>query len=146
MSDLTESLVAYMLGRSALQTLLGSDPMRLSPDALPMDEPLPAVQFFEIDDVSEESLNGAAGAAARRYQFDCFASTRLAANEVREALRMELQGYKGGMDAHNINAIQVAGRSSEYERPTDGSDRGRYLARIDFLVSYTEPAGLQSGV
>lgn len=121
---------------------------KVRPNALSQfDKPaLPGIVVYEIDSPSEEHLGGGAGLAHSRLQFDCIAETEADARQLRELVRLKLQGFRGVVRLKDvtveITGTTVAGRRIEYDAPTDGTDRGSHLAGIDVIFSHREPVGI----
>ena len=107
---------------------------------------LPGIVIYEIDSPSDEHLGGGAGLAHSRLQFDCIAETESEARRLRELVRLKLQGFRGPVVLKDVSVevtgTTIAGRRSEFDAPSDGSDVGAHLASIDVIFSHREPVGI----
>lgn len=139
MSDVGKGIVTLLQTRPAVRDLVAE---RIYPTWLPKGAARPNVVYHEIDGVSEEHLKGAGGVRHTRLQYDVLADTAIEANQVREQLRLALQGYRGAAGDEDVLGVSVADLRSSFEPPIDGSDRGRYVRSIDFLISHTEAIGI----
>lgn len=137
MADVAESLVQYLRTKSAITDLVSD---RISPDSLPQGSSLPAIVYYEIDNVSAEHLGGIAGVAHARFQIDCYATTRKQAKELQEKVRLApLQGFRGTMHNTFVQGVSRAGSfRTDADEPKDGSDQWRYIVSADYIISHDE--------
>lgn len=137
MADLAVGVRSFLLSKTAITALVGQ---RIYTDLLPQDSILPAVSFSKLSTRHEHTLSGFAGIAHCRLQFDCFASTRVAANEIAEAIRASgIVGTKGVTYGVNIRGARVEeGQRNEIEYAKDDSDDHRYVTSLDLEVDYSE--------
>lgn len=68
---------------------------RVYPQVLPQSPTLPAVVYNVLSDTPSDDISGNAGLFKAEIQFDCFATTQLAAEALDEKIRLSLQGYRG---------------------------------------------------
>lgn len=139
-----EALLQLFLATPEVTALVGD---RIYPGQIPAEaerpNPLyPCVVYHEIDGTSDKHLRGVTGYAESRVQFDCHALTSHEAREVRQVLRLKLQPHRGAAGSLFISNADVDSKRDEYVPPADGSDQGRYIKQIDFLIQHSEPAAL----
>lgn len=141
-----EALLQLLLGTPELTALVGD---RIYPGEIPQKAPLPnpmypCIVYHEITGDSLKHLSGITGFAESRLQFDCHGLRSHEAREVRQVLRLKLQAFRGMAGPLFIANVEVdtGGRRDEYVPPIDGTDQGRYIKQIDFMVSHSEPAVL----
>lgn len=135
MADIGRGIRTYLAAQTPVSDLVGT---RIYPDALPQDAILPAIVYTVIGDTSEHHLTAAAGLGFALVQIDCFASTRLSATAVSEAVRGEMDGYRGAMGSETVGCCHLTNRFYEYGPPEHGNDVGLYRAMIEFRVGHTE--------
>ena len=137
MADIGTALTTYLLSKAAIKAIVVD---RISPDPIDQKTKLPAISYFVIDSVSNEDLDGAVGVAHTRIQIDCYAETRIAANALAEAVKTApLQGYRGLMGSVFVNGVSAgSGARDEHDKPTDGSNRHRYMRSRDYIISHEE--------
>ena len=135
MSDIGAGINQKLLATAGVAAICGT---RGYPDALPINETLPAYTYAIVSDNSEHHMGGFAALAQARIQFDCFALTRKAANELGTAIRKAIQGERGTWGGEHVRTCHKENEFTRYEPPLDGSDAGRYVKTIDFLVNYKE--------
>jgi hypothetical protein len=141
-----EALLQLLLATPELTALVGD---RIYPGEVPQKperpNPLyPCIVYHEISGDSLKHLSGVTGFADSRLQFDCHGLRSHEASQVRQVLRLKLQPYRGMAGPLFISNVEVdtGGRRDEYVPPIDGSDDGRYIKQIDFMVQHSEPAVL----
>lgn len=94
----------------------------------------PAINFFRVSAGSVQSMSGASGLGSGRFQFNCWSPSFAQAADLREAVRLAIQGKRNlddGGRLHNgvfENAMDVD--------PAEGSQN--YNCLIDFTIWYTE--------
>lgn len=135
MADIGRGVRTYLAAQAAVSSLVGT---RIYPDALPQDATRPALVFTVISSVGEHHLTAAAGIARAIVQIDCYADTRLAANALSEAVRGEMQGYRGAMGSEYVQCCHLQNRIYDYDTPEHGSDQGLYRVIMEWLIWHTE--------
>lgn len=136
MADIGSSLRTYLLTKATIETLVGQ---RIIPDPIDQGVPLPAICYFTIDSISAEDLSNAVGLGQTRVQIDCYAAKRAQANQLQEAVRTAIQGYRGKMGLQYVHGVTAGSTArDQHDAPTDGSDRHRYLRSRDYLISHEE--------
>lgn len=139
--DIAELLAARVRSDARISTLVSD---RISPDVLPQGESLPAVRYATIFSDPWLVLSGANSAAQTRVQFDAYADTRREANHIAHLIRDVLHGFGGVAlgddDQVFVSDCAIDNRWDQTDQPAAGSDSWRYIRKIDFLVSHSEPA------
>ena len=144
MASMEQALCAYLMGKSAVTTLIGSgDSGRLYPNVLPQDYSVtqgPGVTY-EIVSSNEEMLLAPdrSGYVQSRVQISCFANKHADAMSTARAIKNSgiatLKGVSGGVD---FRGVLTDGIRCYSETPTDGSSEWRYIAEFDLIISYHE--------
>lgn len=119
-------------------TISGKAGSRVSADALPQSQALPAITYRVIDTVAGEILAPGINDVSRaRLQVECYASTRGEATELADDVRLSLQSFKGLIGTQQINGITMATGEQYFDDPVEaGSDSRRYITTQDFFVHY----------
>ena len=136
MSDITTSIRKYLTGRTAVTDLVPAD--RIRPDVLKQNETMPAITVRQFDSSHEHGLAGAAGLYESRVRVECYADTRLESNAIAEAVRNQLQGFTGTMEADYVNDCLLDATASDVDTPRDGSDRWRFRTRLTWRLFVQE--------
>ena len=141
MAAVEEALLAYLLGQSAVASLVGS---RVYPEALDQDwktEDGTAVVYSQVSTDEEHTISNRSGLCMTRFTFTAYAATRKAANAAARAIKnsgvVAFKGTTGGVD---IRGVQVESGliTDRLEKPNDGKASYIYLAEFDLKVSYLE--------
>lgn len=135
MADIGRGVRTYLAAQTPVSDLVST---RIYPDALPQDATLPCIVYTVISDTSEHHLTAAAGIGFALVQVDCFAATRLSATAVSEAVRGEMDGYRGAMGSETVRVCHLTNRFFEYGVPEAGDDVGLYRSMLEFRIGHTE--------
>jgi hypothetical protein len=139
-ADLGSAVRGFLAANAGVSALVGS---RIKPDVMQQKWDVkngPVLTYAIVSTTHDHPLNGLAGIARSRIEFTSFASSRLMANAVAEAVRQSgLPGYTGTMGGIEIESVMLeSGSQSLDEGPTDGSQEHRYLTVFDYLIAYQE--------
>lgn len=137
MAEILKAVRSRMLGATSVSDLVST---RVYWQHLPQDATLPAVVLKEISNEAVEHLKGTSGVSTTRVQIDCYATSYPAAFALREAIRQRLHAWRGTSQSVNVLSSLQGSRFSIYLEPRDGSDVGRHVAIIDFLMTHSETA------
>lgn len=136
MSDIGKGLYQYLMSKSTVTSLCGT---RGYPEVLPQGATLPAFTYSEVDANSFDNIDGeSTGLRQTRLQVNCFSEKHSEAQELRERIRLVLQGYRGVAGLEHIRGCSIGGYYGRYEPPINGKGSGRHLRSIDFIISHTE--------
>lgn len=114
-------------------TLAASLGNRLYPELLPEDATLPAGIINFVDGGGQLAHSGADGILWARLQVDFYATTSLEVQQLRDAARRWLNGYRGFMGSTRFEMVQLQLALGQYEPAT-----GRYRRITDWMVRYKE--------
>lgn len=95
-----------------------------------------------ISDDPESHMTGAAGFTTERVQFDCWAKTPGAADEIADLVREAFDGFSGTMGAGDYtetvsNCYRVGG-SDDYEASEHAKEYGMFCRKVDYMITHTE--------
>lgn len=140
--SIATDLRSFLLADGTIAGLIGT---RLYPNLLPQSPTFPAMTFGWVSGNRFHHLDGAAGIAGPRVQFDCWALTYLEAEALFEALRLALDGFRGDIGGspptRRIQGIFSEGERDLYEDGAaigSGSGAGLYRRSADFTIVYEE--------
>jgi hypothetical protein len=124
MSEFVEDLFTFLATAS---TDAGT---RFYPRQLPQGVTLPACAYFKVSDPKDHTHSGPSSLKQPRYQIDCFSMSYLDAVKLASQLEAALDGYKGTMGDHTVQAsfIDDAGKD-DHDPETD-----RHKVSIDVLI------------
>jgi len=125
-----QGLVTFLLADAGLAALIAD---RLHDDVLPQKPTVPALVWQRISTPREHSHSGSSHYATPRFQFSCWAKTRLGAIQLANTLRSALDAYQGTMGSE-----LVYGSFSENELSGFDAETGLRRQIIDFRIDHKE--------
>ena len=112
------------------------------PGTFPNSPPAKYIVIHQISKVSERHLLGGSGMATVRIQFDCWTDTPEASDLIVEALRVELDNFRGllgtGPSEVFANQIQLDDDNDREAVPINASQQGKVGRSVDFLIVHKE--------
>lgn len=131
-----EALTAYLLGATALTTLIGP---RLTWGVRQQGAALPALVLNKIDALPDYQMQGPSGLVSARVQADCWASTYAAARGTARAVVGRLSGLSQSIsDGNSPETVTVlrggflVGDRDGYE--TEAGGASLYRVSLDFII------------
>jgi len=109
---------------------------RIFTDQMPQTADAPAVAFFVVAELANDTLGGPLGFDSASMQVESIGRTRIEAEQVWQVVRKQLAGYRGVVDGVKMVISQGSGRYFLTDRPETGSDIWRYKSVQDFSVYY----------
>ena len=135
--QLEQGLITYLKTDSSLMALVGNgdSPVtaRIYPLLMPQNYTTPAMTYQRISGPRLQHLDGPAGRAMPRIQFDIYADSYSGAKAIGDALRSALDGYTGLMDTVIVDKCTL---ETEFDGYTD--DTETYRISMDFKFSHVE--------
>ena len=113
---------------------------RAFPDTIPQGEGLPAIRYEVLSDRRDNDLSGLSGGRRARIQYDCYAKTRIEADELATAIETLLGNQHGNVHGVWIYELLPDNKYNRLDPPAEGSDEDRYRAVVDFTVHYQHEA------
>lgn len=139
MADIASSLVYYLLNNAPIAAVIGG---RIESDSLTQGVPVPAIVYRCISTLYASDIDGSVlGMAKARYEIDCMADTREAADSLAKLVRnCGLLGLKRStVQGVLIQGVLIdSGVRYFADQPDPGDHRKRYVASMDFQISYSE--------
>lgn len=135
MSDIGSGIRTLLVAQPSITALISD---RVWPDVLPQDAVFPAATYQIIAIEHLGKLTGPTGLVTTTLQIDAWAKTRLAANEVANEIRSELNRFRGIAGAETVRDIFADTGRTDYEPPEDGSDNGLYRLSRDYRIWHCE--------
>ena len=139
MADPTQSLVSFLLSKSAVTDIIGD---RIESDDLTQGVAVPAVTYRRISTSHANNIMGTkAGIARSRVEINCLAGTRLAADALAETIRKSglLDIRREEIAGTTIQSVLIdAGVRHYTEGPETGDHEFRYVATFDLQIAFNE--------
>ncbi len=131
--DEANTAIVYLLANDATVSALVGD--RISPWVQLQSQDLPAITYHQVSSDRVSSMDGSSGLAALRFQIDCWASTYAGVKALAEAVRLELEGYKGSPVSAVIHAVFLENDSDVAVSVEPGrQEPAIYRVSMDFVV------------
>jgi hypothetical protein len=112
---------------------------RISLDIRPQDSDEPAIVVSRVSGGHEHDLYGSVGFARPVMHVMCFASRAILANQLRDKVRMALQGFSGVVGKTNFGAVILDEEDHDYQPPIDANDlTGTFARLLVFTVLHGE--------
>lgn len=124
--NIETAICSHLISRPSVSGKISS---RMYPLKLPQNPTYPAVVYRKISGSRHHDID----IAMPRIQYSCFASKYLDAKDLADAIRKELQRYKGYLSGIPIKQIVFEGEQDFYEQDTKV-----YHVAIDFKILYEE--------
>lgn len=139
---LEDDIRTYLLTQLPITTLVGTDstgsPARIWPQDRRQSITASAIVYTRLNTDHLHTLTAAAGYATAFVEFECFGATYAAAKALGEALRGELQGYRGAMGSTTIRGVLLEDESDVFYEPEDGSAKGSYSMVAQYSFQFVE--------
>lgn len=131
--SLRDDIRTYLLTQTPITNLVGQ---RVFSSNIPQREDYPAISIVRITGGHAHMLSGGAGFAEPTVQVDAWADTSTVCESIAEALRGELQGFRGTMGSTTVRAVVLQNEIDLSEEPSDGSDAWVYRITQDYYINY----------
>lgn len=110
---------------------------QIFPIRLPQKPTYPAITYQLVAGNRDHTQDGGSGLVEARYQFNCYAATYAAAKELGEALRKDLDGFKGNVGS-GANVATIDGMFLELIQDGYDDELDVFWVTVDFTVMHTE--------
>lgn len=133
-TNLKPAIYSHLSGKASITALVST---RIYPQQAPQGAALPYIVYNVIGGEQPQHMESAVGRAMALVQFDCWADTPLAAENVKEALRMVLDGMVAGtMGTVNVRSVMRDPGPDQAIPPSDGKSRGKARATDQYRIWY----------
>jgi len=112
MKDIRPALRGYLLDDPTLVSLVGD---RIHHIRLPQGQVEPSVVYHKITEIGDYSMQGDTGLSHMRIQFDSWAQTADAANQLSNAVHTRLSGVTALMDDVEIQGVFLDNGRDDYD-------------------------------
>lgn len=131
--------LAAQAGVTALLTHHGKTHIYLSriPQSNPPADSFPAVLYRRAGG-HDHDLDGGSGLSTASFEFHVADPEPTMVESVCEALRQELQGYRGTMGSSTVQRCTLDDEQDEYVESAIGDDKGFHVTVLTYTITYTE--------
>jgi len=127
-------LVSLLTGEATISAMVGS---RVYITKAPQKAALPHIVITQMGSDELPALDATPGLRFVDFDIDCRADRSVEAETLGNAVRVFLDDYTGTAGSQTIGAVIMNDESTDYEPPTDGSDRGVHITLLDITVQYS---------
>jgi len=131
---LIEGLPALLRATTAVSDLVGT---RVYPYHAPQGAVLPYIVIEQMGSVENVALDGTGSLRFVDFDIDCKADRATESRALGKVVRELLDDYTGAAGTETIGAVIMNNESTQYEPPSDASDRGIYTTLLDLTIQYT---------
>jgi len=132
----------YLLTQSPITSIVGSDatgsPARISPSDRREGITADSIVYERVATDHEHNLTAAQGYSTAIFEFDCISTSKAGAKALGEALRGEMDGFRGTMGSTTVTGVLMEDEHDDFDPPADGSAKGIYHVVQTYSVSYFE--------
>lgn len=135
--SIESGIYSFLTGSAAIAVIVGD---RVYPMLIEQGVDYPAITYQEISNSPEHSQDGYSGITYTRVQINCWSITAIGARNLREVVRMRMDGYAGAMGTIVVQSCFWVGGHDIYE-PQPGMEQDRRFGKsMDFMVCHVEVA------
>lgn len=135
MSIESELFTFFTVTTGSISALIGT---AYYPGVIGQEADLPAVVFNRITTDRVQSLSGSSDLPMARVQFNCYASTFLAAIALTDAVRSALNDFTGAMGAVTVQHATLIDESDLPAFNIQDSKRRTFGRQLEFIINYNE--------
>lgn len=128
-----EGLVAHLTATAAVTAFVGTAPARIHPNRLPQNIGYPAISYQKITRTHLQTHDGLSGLARPRIQINCWAEGNTQAQNLADAVRYALEGFRG-----NMGTVSVMGGFAENATDRYDDEAEKHGVSMDFFFFYQE--------
>lgn len=103
---------------------------------------LPSIVYSRISSDHQHHMTAASGLVEVRIQLDIVSKSYTTVKGLADQVREALDGFSGavivGGETIDISSLRLDAHRDDFDRPTDGSDKGYHRVIQDYLVWYAE--------
>lgn len=128
------ALAEYLLAQADVTALVGR---RIDPVGDQQSSGYPRITYTVVDDVPVNSMQGCSGLDFSRVQINCYATTFKQAIDVKEAVRLALDGYRGNLTEDVYAQAILRDTEGDLFAPVaDAKQQQAFGKRIDFIIHH----------
>lgn len=135
-------LRTYLLAQSSITDLivqrlsLSRRPINLDGTAGEFGGPYPCVTYSRVTGGHHQNLDGSSGYAEADFEFDYWGTSPVSVENVSEAFRLKLQGYRGAMGDSTISKVTLQDETDFFHPPQVGDDGGIYRITQRYNIGF----------
>ena len=127
-------IVSLLANESTISAIVGS---RIYISKAPQKAALPHIVITQMQSDEMGALDDTPGLRSLDFDIDCKDDRSVGAYDLGNAVRIFLDDFTGTAGSQTIKAVYLNDESTDYEAPTDGSDKGVHVTLIDVTIQYS---------
>lgn len=133
--SIEEGLITKLLDNAPVRSLVSS---RIYAQLIDERATFPAIGIELEDDEPEMAMAGASGLTKALLTINCWASTPAAAKNLREKVRLALNGYRGRMGSNYCRACFLQDGGDVTYQAAGNNEQRKYGVQLEATLWYTE--------
>lgn len=142
MASVTQSLVSFLLGKSAITSIVSD---RIKPDKIDQNMARPAICFWTYGTDDVQTVAGRVGSAKTQVTVECWAETRTSCQELAKTVKETLmptdesfpiRGDLSGVTFYDVSV--VSGARDYFVSLGDGTEESIYISSQDFSFTHAD--------
>lgn len=129
------ALVTKLEAAASVIALVGD---RIFPNRIPQGVGMPAIAYEQLSGPRDHVMDGNTGLANTNYIFKCSCAIYAQAKAVSEAVRIELDGFRGTVGGIAISCIMLEDEKDEPETRPGTDELMRFVKVLNFKVAFQE--------
>lgn len=134
MSHMPEDLRTFIIGTTSVTSLIAT---RCHYNHLPESSLSPHVWFRVASDSEERTMDGVGGLHEATCDIECVGTTESSAQNVGDAIKSRLDGYKGAMGNCTCQGAFLRDKDDDYMPYSNQSDEGAHVVAFTLNCWYT---------
>lgn len=134
MSRIPEDLRTFILGSTSVTSLIST---RCHYNLIPQISARPNVWLRVASDTEERTLDGVGGLHDATVDVECVGLTESSVQDVADAIKDRLDGYKGAMGNATCQAAFLRDKDDDYIPFSNQSDEGAHVISFTLNLWYT---------
>lgn len=133
--SIRQAFQTYLNAAGMITALVGSN---IYQGFAPSSTGVPYLVWTVIDSIPIHHQGGSSGTTQTRIQVDCYDVSGAQLDYLAQAVRMELDHFRGLIGSTFVNNTVLESRVDGLEGPSDGSQRRTLRSTMDFLIMHDE--------
>lgn len=134
MSHFPEDLRTFIVGTTGVTSLIST---RCHYNMVPQASARPNVWFRIASDTEERTMDGVGGLHQAQGDIECVGLTETSAQNVADAVKTRLDGYKGTIGTATCQAAFLRDKDDDYIPYSNQSDEGSHVVAFTLSCWYT---------
>jgi len=127
-------LVSLLANESTVSAIVSS---RIYISKSPQGAMLPHIVITQMGSDEMGAIDGTPGLRSVDFDIDCKSDRSVEAESLGNIVRVFIDDATGSAGSQTVEAVLLNNESTDYEAPTDASDKGVHTTLLDVTIQYT---------